>query len=104
MDKKVLSVDPYTGVKKTFHADDNGNSFVIETAMAPAVLEEIIESNKASYNDAEQGWGNGRIVASIPLHIYWDLKKRGIADDDEAMKRWLNDPDNRYFRTRPGQV
>mgnify|MGYP006213542651 CR=1 FL=1 len=47
---------------------------------------------------------DGRVVASIPIHIYWDLKKRGIADDDEAMKRWLNDSQNRFFRTRPGQV
>ena len=33
MDKKILSQDDFTGVTKTFHADDNGNSFVIETGM-----------------------------------------------------------------------
>ena len=104
MDKKILSHDDFTGVTKTFHADDNGNSFVIETGMSEAALEDIVEANKANYNDADKGWGNGRIVASIPIHIYWDLKKRGIADDDVAMKRWLNDPENRFFRTRPGQV
>ena len=27
-----------------------------------------------------------------------------ILDDEAAMKRWLNDPDNRFFRTRPGRV
>ena len=104
MDKKLLSNDPFTGVSKTFHADDNGNSFVIETGMAQPVLEQIIENNKTNYNDASGSWGNGKIVASIPIHIYWDLKKKGIADDQAAMKRWLNDPDNRYFRTRPGTI
>jgi hypothetical protein len=36
--------------------------------------------------------------------FYMDLKKKGILDDQVALKRWLNDPENRYFRTRPGQV
>jgi len=43
-------------------------------------------------------------VASIPLNVYYDLKRRGIADDPKAMKKWLNDPDNRVFRTREGTV
>lgn len=104
MDKKLLSHDPETGVSKIFHADDNGNSFVIQTQMAAPAVESIIEANKTNYNDAAGRWGNGKIVASIPIHIYWDLKKKGIADDDAAMKRWLNDPDNRFFRTRPGRI
>jgi hypothetical protein len=103
MDKKLLSHDPFTGVSKIFHADDN-DTFVIETEMAAPIVEEIIEANKANYNDAVGPWHNGKVVASIPIHIFWDLKKKGIADDDAAMKRWLNDPDNRYFRTRPGRV
>lgn len=103
MDKKVFSHDPFTGVTKYFHGDDN-DTFVIETEMAQPVLENIIEANKANFNDAPSGWGNGQIVASIPIHIYWDLKRKGIADDDAAMKRWLNDPDNRFFRTRPGTI
>lgn len=104
MNRKILSHDSLTGVTKTFHSDDNGNAFVIETGMEQPVLEEIIEANKKNYNDAAGSWGNGKIVASIPIHIFWDLKKKGIADDDDAMKRWLNDPDNRFFRTRPGTV
>lgn len=104
MDKKLLSHDPFTGVSKTFHSDDNGNAFVIETAMAQPVLEDIIEANKINYNEASGPFGNGKIVASIPIHIYWDLKRKGIADDDAAMKRWLNDSENRFFRTWPGRV
>lgn len=103
-DKKVLQSDPLTGVTKYFHEDDNGNAFAIETEMAAPVLEQIVEANKQAYNEAPSGWGNGRLVASIPIHVYWDLKRRGIADDDAAMKRWLNDPDNRFFRVRPGTV
>jgi len=43
-------------------------------------------------------------VASIPMNIYFDLKQRGILNDQKKMKQWLNDPDNKYFRTRPGLV
>ena len=49
-------------------------------------------------------WGDMTRVASIPLSLYFDLKKKGIADDPVAMKRWLNDPDQRFFRTRPGRL
>lgn len=102
MDKRILSHDDFSGVTKIFHPD--GDSFVIETEMAQPIVDDIIEANKTNFNEAAGPWGNGKIVASIPIHIYWDLKRRGIADDDAAMKRWLNDPDNRFFRTRPGRV
>lgn len=103
-DRKLFSSDAATGVRKYWHWDDATDTFVIETEMAAPVLEDIIEANKAKYNDAPDRWGDGQLVASIPIHIYWDLKKRGIVDDDAAMKRWLNDPDNRFFRVRPGTV
>jgi hypothetical protein len=104
MDKKLLSHDPVTGISKVFHADDNGDSFVIQTQQSAAAIESIIENNKRNFNDASGSFGNGKMVASIPLSIYWDLKKKGIADDPVAMKRWLNDPDNAAFRTWPGRV
>jgi hypothetical protein len=103
-DRKLFSQDPFTGVTKYFHWDDSNDTFLIETEMAAPILEDIVEDNKQSYNDAPSNWGNGQLVATIPIHIYWDLKKKGIADDDAAMRRWLNDPDNRFFRRRPGTV
>jgi hypothetical protein len=43
-------------------------------------------------------------VAQIPMALYYDLKSKGITEDPARMKAWLNDPENRYFRTRPGTV
>jgi hypothetical protein len=43
-------------------------------------------------------------VASIPMTLFYDLKKQGIIDDPARLKAWLNNPDNRFFRTRPGRV
>ena len=44
----------------------------------------------------------GEIEAIGPL--LRQLQASGKITDQAYMKRWLNDPDNRFFRTRPGQV
>lgn len=99
--KRHLSYDPILGIKRTFHWDDSNDTFLIQTTQETT---DIVEANKLAYNDAPDRMGDLTRVASIPLSLYFDLKKKGIADDDAAMKRWLNDPDNRFFRTRPGRV
>jgi hypothetical protein len=38
------------------------------------------------------------------MALFYKLKNQGIIDDPAAMKRWLNNPDNKLFRTRPGRV
>jgi hypothetical protein len=49
-------------------------------------------------------YGEWSKVASIPLSVFYDLKQKGIVDDPAAMKKWLNDSENKFFRTRPGRV
>lgn len=99
--KLPFSYDPVLGIKRTFHWDDTTDDFLIQTEQETTG---IVEANKAAYNDAPERWGDMTRVASIPLSLYFDLKKKGIADDPVAMKRWLNDPDQRFFRTRPGRL
>jgi hypothetical protein len=101
MSRIPFSESPELGIRRFFHYDDSDNCFYIETEqdMSP-----IIEANREAYNNAPDRWGEWTRVASIPLSIYYDLKKKGIADDDEAMKRWLNDYDNRFFRTKSGVI
>ncbi len=70
-------------------------------------VEDVAESNKQSFNQVDEraNWqGDMHKVASIPMAIFYDLKRKGILDDPAAMKKWLNDSDNRVFRTRPGTV
>jgi hypothetical protein len=99
--KKLLDTDPISGIRHVFHYD---NATDIATITAEQDVNEVIEANKQQFNDAPTKHGEWNKVASIPMVIYMDLKKKGIVDDPVAMKRWLNDPDNRFFRTRPGQV
>jgi hypothetical protein len=43
-------------------------------------------------------------VASIPLSVYYELKRQGIADDPKALRKWLNQSENQAFRTREGTL
>ena len=43
-------------------------------------------------------------VGEIPLTVWMQLKDEGVARDPKALRKWLNDPDNRYFRTYDGDV
>jgi len=99
--KKLLDTDPNTGIRHVFNYDEMTDE---ATITAEQDVNEVIEANKAAYNDAPDRYGEFTRVAQIPMVIYWELKKKGILDDQVALKRWLNDPDNRFFRTRPGQV
>ena len=102
MDKRLFEQDPLTGITRWFHYDDSEKAFYIETQQD---TEGLIEQNKRESNDASSGWtGDWHKVASIPLSIFVRLQKEGIVNDQEAMKKWLNDPSNAYFRTKHGTV
>ena len=67
---------------------------------------DIVEANKEAFNASEnKRWGDGKVVASIPMGDYYrkivPAKQNG---DDAYVKRWLNDPDNRAFRTFKGNI
>lgn len=102
MSRRLLSRDPVTGVETYFHYHDDRDAFTLETVQQ---VDDVLDANKRDYNDAQTGWkGDMHKVASIPMTLYLDLKRQGILDDQAALKRWLNDPGNRYFRTKPGKV
>lgn len=107
MTRRLFDYDPLTGTTQWFHWNDD-ETFTIQTEQP---VDDLIEANKANFNQFSSGrdhWGEAighkTRVASIPMNVYQDLKKRGILQDQAALKRWLNDPDNAVFRTRPGNV
>ncbi len=107
----VLDDDEFTDTKQLFHYDLDDDSFVIETTQGSAnrrgALDAIVDLSKATFNsiDERARWrGDGALnhVANIPmifLHQHPELMY-----DDEALKKWVNDPDNRCFRSRPGKI
>lgn len=92
-------------------ADD---TFALESVQD---VQEIIDLNKAEYNsiDERARWtrpghdGLDVPIARIPMVVYFELMRKGIIDhrgqgNAKAFNAWLNDPDNRFFRTRPGVI
>ena len=90
-------------ITRKFHPGESGDDFVVETQQD---VTQLIKETTAIYNDIDERarWKDVNHVASLPMSVYFDLKRRGILDDDKALRKWLNDPDNRAFRTRPGKL
>ncbi len=101
MAKRLINDDAFTGIKTYFDYDENTDEAIIRKEQD---MTAIIENNKREFNAAPDRWGEWTKVGSIPLSVYYELERQGITKDQEAMKKWLNDPDNRYFRTRPGTI
>lgn len=101
--KRLFSRDALTGVTKWFHYDDATEEVTIETVQE---LDAALEQNLKRRNNQTRldRWGDGKIVASIPNTIYAELLASGKYKDEAYMKRWLNDPDNRKYRTFLGKV
>ena len=95
---------PEFGIVEKWHYDETNDTATIETIQD---AEMIVEANKAAFAQVDERarYGDGvHHVARIPLAVLADLRKRGIAQDPARLKKWLNDPENRFFRVRPGQV
>lgn len=93
---------------KVAHQDGNGG-IVIATEQD---VTDIIEQNKKEYNMNTGRWKEDVLenkIASIPLTVIDTLNQKGIMKgfdviDQKRFRDWLNDPDNRFFRTRQGKV
>lgn len=102
MTKKIISDDSaYSGIVTSFQYDADTDEAIISKEQDVSA---IIEANKAEFNDAPDRWGEWTKVGSIPLSVYYELERKGILHDQKALAAWLNDPDNRAFRTRPGTI
>ena len=103
--RRLLGMDPLTKVREMFHVEDpTGKDTVIESVQD---VTEILADNKAERNtfDEKAGWkGDVHKVASIPIVVWEELKRKGLDNDNDALLKWLDDPDNRAFRTRPGKL
>ena len=106
-DPRFFDHDPFSGHTEYFHYDPDTGGFMIETRQDVQML---IETNKALSNDAPTRFGELTRVASIPSVVVMQLAQQGILStggailDHERFRTWLNERDNRAFRTRTGKV
>ncbi|HSF91395.1 MAG TPA: hypothetical protein VLA51_04235 [Paracoccaceae bacterium] len=69
-------------------------------------VQPTIDINQAQRNLAQENWkGDYHHVASIPLNVYYDqLAEASRQNDEKYVSKWLNDSDNRAWRTKNGNV
>lgn len=108
--KKLLDV--VDGEIRTVHSDGEGGIII----HSQTDLTDFAEHTKAQYNanPSKTGWSDELFdpknkIAELPLAIINDLNAKGIMRgfyivDQKALKAWLNNPENKVFRTRGGQV
>lgn len=101
IDTRELSRNPVKGIRRLFHYDHATDEFTIET-----IYQTPFEENRRLYNDAPGRFSpdGGDTIARIPDPVLFDLYKRGVLADEKEFRKWLDDPDNRVFRTRPGRM
>lgn len=83
------------------HNPDGSMTFRTDYPVQPT-----IDINQAQRNLAQPGWaGDYHHIASIPLNVYHDqLAEASRQSDNRYLSRWLNDSDNRAWRTKEGSV
>lgn len=68
-------------------------------------IEGLLEANKQAYNEAPNDWAGEYLhhIARIPLNLWYDELEQ-MRDDPKQLDLFLNNPDNRAFRTKKGHV
>lgn len=66
----------------------------------------VLDRNRELRSEQDGGrWGDGKIVASIPLDKYFrDIAPARNNGDEKWIRKYLNDADNAYLRTKRGRI
>jgi len=102
----TLSADPALQKVVKFH-DLNDGRFAVDTVFDAQGIADYNADLRSVNKTDWQGWN---FVASIPMPIYQALRTTwrvlGLSKQEQqaALKRFLNDPDNAKFRTKYGRV
>ena len=108
MSKRLITSDRSRGTEVWLHDNPEGG-WTIEQKQH---VSHVLEQNKKMRDD----WQKGRLlgntqrhwqqVADIPASIYLELKNKfgEPKDNPKEWRKWLNDYDNRFFRTGGGHI
>lgn len=102
-DWKLFEEVPELGIRRYCMEVDGVR--IIKTEM-PKVVQDLMRMN-AEQRAESRGtrWGDGAVVARIPLNIYFnELAEAANVGDDKYVNKWLNDADHAAFRTREGKL
>lgn len=99
--------DPITGTRAILHHDETGGKVISEVAQDVSDMVDVAKAAYASHDERARFGGEFHHVGFIPMSLYFKLRKQARGDKqrlDQLIKEFMNDRDNRMFRTRPGRV
>lgn len=96
-------------IKEEYKYDPDNDRLYIKRTQD---VEPILEANKIQYNNADKHFKSEAFnhVARIPLILLekWSrdhgIKFEEVMNNEAVMKRFLNDPSNKFLRTKPGKI
>ncbi len=89
------------GVVRTLISDDSDPfTFTVQTT---SDIEPVLDSIARDQEIMSQR-GPNKLAARLPLFIYEQLQRQGIADDPDRFKIWLNSSDAEPFRIWKGRL
>ena len=101
-DWELFSYDQQTGRQVWEIRNPDGST----THRTDYPVQPTVDINQAQRNLGQSNWkGDYHQIASIPLNVFYDqLGQASREGDDKHISKWLNDSDNRAWRTKEGTV
>lgn len=99
----LIEDDPIRGIRR-YRMDIDDRHAVQRTEYYRT--EELLAHNAQDRSAlAGQRWGEGQLVARMPLNVFWkELSAAQIEGDEKFVNRWLNDADHARFRVKEGKL
>jgi hypothetical protein len=99
MATKRTITDHKTGYKSEFVTEDDKLHYHTTQDVAP-----VIDHVKKLRDNTLKPGKDLRHIAEVPMIIWQKAVREGWSDDSAKWKQWLNNPDNKVFRTWQGKV
>lgn len=98
----IIDYDPLTKVGQRMIVDVDGSTTIVNF-QDTSDISRVNHHERMGYSKNQRN-GDMVRVASIPLIIQYDLIKRGIWNDPQRMRRWLNSIEGAPWRTNGMRV
>lgn len=95
---EAISYDSLTGTLQKMHLTTD-NKLVLETEYAVDPIAEMAKAERDAISRTDKVPDGMVKVASLPMMVYLDLRKRGILGDRNELRKWLASEDAAPFRT-----
>lgn len=100
-DWHLVDVDPAARKRKYYRFHDGCEQFMTVEDQEDVMVQNN-ELLKRSQSDPQKEW---RLEARIPMSTYFDQLHEAVEQKDEKyISKWINDSDNRGYRTHVGNA